>query len=168
VNIQNLHMFVVGIEPDETEQDCTPLNRSSSFHEFRYVFVDGAPYDIFAHILNRFTGPDGVAMARNYPCFCATCFDGCFHLCANVAYIGSFQLCTMHPLGVRLPIACFNTDVIPEQRNVLIVILGTRIFQERVEYEVLMEGRDFSSWIDADHLNCPELVEEFLQATNPS
>jgi hypothetical protein len=161
-------VFVVGIEPDEMEQDCTPLNRSSSFHEFRYVFVDGAPLDIFAHILNRFTGPDGVAMARYYPCFCATCLDGRFHLCANAAYTGSFQLRTMCPLGVRLPIAHFNTDVVPEQCNVPIAILGTRIFQGRVEYEVLMEGRDFSSWIDADHLDCPELVEEFLQATNPS
>jgi hypothetical protein len=161
-------MFVVGIEPDETEQDCTPLNGSLSFHEFRYVFVDGAPLNIFAHILNRFTGPDGVAMARYYPCFCATCLDGHFHLCANAAYTGSFQLHTMRPLRVHLPIACFNTDVVPEQHNVLIAILGTRIFQGWVEYEVLIEGRDFSSWIDADHLNCPEFVEEFLQATNPS
>lgn len=85
-------------------------------------------------------------------------------LCDNLQYVGPFHLRTMRALGTRTPNARYNTEVTDEHAAVPLAILGSRVFEGRIEYEVEFDGQDRTSWVNGDNLDCPDLLEEYLHS----
>lgn len=71
----------------------------------------------------------------------------------------------MTALGMRVTNARYqkNSRKVKQGRETFIVesIVGCRYYEGVYEYEVLWEGYEESSYIDADKLNCIDLIEEF-------
>lgn len=68
----------------------------------------------------------------------------------------------MQPKGMRIPEARYHNTIptsrIPQQP---IAILGNRVYEGAYQYEVQWEGQDYTSWHDADSLDCIEMMEEY-------
>lgn len=101
-------------------------------------------------------------MCRKYPCFCTQCRSGHFHLCENLAYVGHFVHRSMTALAMREQTARFNDDVVAELRAIPLAIVGRRVYLGKIQYEVQWQGEDYTTWTNADQLDCPELVEEYM------
>jgi hypothetical protein len=65
--IKNAIAFIIVVQPDDEEQDCTPLQDSNSFYEYRYSIICSLCMMLIAC---RWDSVEKVVQVRNYPCSC--------------------------------------------------------------------------------------------------
>ena len=100
-----------------------------------------------------------------FPCFCAACMAEQYAECTQYLYAGHFRNRTMRKKDLRTPTARYmaSTRVVMKARTRFVVkeIVGNRLFEGKQQYEVVWEGHQETTWMDADKLSCFDLIEAF-------
>lgn len=152
-HVANSSAFVISIEKDDKEVDCTSLQGSSGFYEFRCSQVEGQVW------------------SRKWPCACDPCMDENWDACLNVAVVGGWTLTKLRAKGERAQRSRNKSSTIMEtdQANSQIEteewevrsIVGRKVISGNVEY--LVEWYDWPecTWVPADQMDCQDLIEQW-------
>lgn len=154
----------------DEEQDCDPVAGSNSMHEFWYSIGEGV-YVRNTNFAASFAGKEGELSVRRLPCLCPSCRKEQFNNCEKLGKVGPFEERVMEKKGMRRPEMRYEeySRKVRHGKDTFTVanIVGNRYLEGVYQYKVEWEGFDDSTWVDADHLTCIDLIEAYEQHPIP-
>lgn len=117
--------------------------------------------------ITRATDEDGVLYVRNAPCVCKSCIEESWEICENknmwtrkIIQAKGFREIKENHLRQQLS---NNTMTVEAGHYEIAAIHGRRLEEGETEYCVEWEGygKEEWTWVNADDLDCDELIEDW-------
>lgn len=146
------------------------MMKSKIAHQWRAA-TPCMSFGMLIHLTNKFNfvasfaGKEAELMVRKLPCLCAACRAEQFDDCESVPTVGAFEDRAMEKKGTRRPQMRFEeySRAVQDGKRTFTVesIIESQYCEGVYQYKVLWEGFDDATWVDADRLNCIDLIEKF-------